>query len=121
MDDPILRKHTSFDEMKADEYRYWQSRPVHERIDAVEEMIETAYALKGWKIEPAVGIERFWRVTRAFLFLIRLRRSSLTVLTSCASFMGKTLGEKYLQQGLVRHIVLVGENFEILDPSVQST
>ena len=27
----ILRKYTSFDEMKADEYRYWQSRPVHER------------------------------------------------------------------------------------------
>ncbi len=50
----ILRKYTSFDEMKADEYRYWQSRPVHERIDAVEEMIRTAYALKGWEIEPDV-------------------------------------------------------------------
>jgi hypothetical protein len=40
--------------MKADEYRYWQSRPVHERLDAVEEMIQTAYALKGWEIEPDV-------------------------------------------------------------------
>jgi hypothetical protein len=50
----ILRKYTSFDEMKADEYRYWQSRPVHERMDAVEEMIQTAYALKGWEIEPDV-------------------------------------------------------------------
>ena len=38
--------------MKADEYRYWQSRPAHERLDAVEEMIETAYALKGWEMEP---------------------------------------------------------------------
>jgi hypothetical protein len=38
--------------MKADEYRYWQSRPAHERLDAVEEMIATAYALKGWEIEP---------------------------------------------------------------------
>jgi hypothetical protein len=28
MDDgPILRKYTDFGEMKADEYRYWQSRP----------------------------------------------------------------------------------------------
>ena len=45
---------TDFDEMKADEYRYWQSRPAHERLDAVEEMIETAYALKGWEIEPDV-------------------------------------------------------------------
>ena len=56
MDDtPItIRKYTDFDEIKADEYRYWQSRPAHERLDAVEEMIETAYALKGWEIEPDV-------------------------------------------------------------------
>jgi len=53
MDDaPIIRKYTDFDEMKADEYRYWQSRPGHERLDAIEEIVETAYALKGWEIEP---------------------------------------------------------------------
>jgi hypothetical protein len=50
----VLRKYTSFNEMKADEYRYWQSRPVHERMDAVEEMIQAAYAMKGWEIEPDV-------------------------------------------------------------------
>jgi hypothetical protein len=55
MDDTmIVRKYASFDEMKADEYRYWQSRPAHERLDAVDEMIETAYLLKGWEIEPDV-------------------------------------------------------------------
>ena len=37
--EPVIRKYASIDEMKADEYRYWQSRPVQERIDAVEEMI----------------------------------------------------------------------------------
>ena len=42
-----LRKYTSFDEMKADEYRYWQSRPVHERMEAVTQMTLAAYALKG--------------------------------------------------------------------------
>jgi hypothetical protein len=52
--DRTVRKYTNFDEMKADEYRYWQSRPVHERMDAVEEMIKTAYALKGWEMEPDV-------------------------------------------------------------------
>jgi len=52
--DKTIRKYTSLDEMKADEYRYWQSRPVHERMDAVEELIQTAYALKGWEIEPDV-------------------------------------------------------------------
>ena len=52
-DSPITaRKYTYFADMKANEYRYWQSRPAHERLDAVEEMIETAYALKGWTIEP---------------------------------------------------------------------
>ena len=52
--DKTIRKCTRLDEMKADEYRYWQSRPVHERMDAVEEMIRTAYELKGWKVEPDV-------------------------------------------------------------------
>lgn len=47
-----IRRYTEFAEMKADEYRYWQGRPTHERLDAVDEMIETAYALKGWKVEP---------------------------------------------------------------------
>ena len=30
--DKTIRRYTSLDEMKADEYRYWQSRPVHERM-----------------------------------------------------------------------------------------
>ena len=42
-----LHKYTSHKEMKSDEYRYWQSRPVHERMDAVAEITLTAYALKG--------------------------------------------------------------------------
>ena len=52
--DKTIRKYSSFDEMKADEYRYWQSRPVWERMDAVEEMIQTAYTLKGWEMPPDV-------------------------------------------------------------------
>lgn len=42
-----IRKYTSFDEMKADEYRYWQSRPVYERVAAVSELTQEHYALKG--------------------------------------------------------------------------
>ena len=45
--DKIIRKYTSHQEMKADEYRYWQSRPVHERMAAVSELSTAAYALKG--------------------------------------------------------------------------
>ena len=45
--DKAMRVYTSLDEMKADEYRYWQSRPVAERMDAVAELTLAAYALKG--------------------------------------------------------------------------
>jgi hypothetical protein len=45
--DKTIRKYTDFDEMKADEYRYWQSRPVHERVAAVSELTQEGYAMKG--------------------------------------------------------------------------
>ena len=49
-DTPItLRKYTNFDEMKADEYRYWQSRPVHERVAAIWELTVEGYTMKGFK------------------------------------------------------------------------
>ena len=57
--DTILRRYASFDEMKADEYRYWQSRPVHERMDAVEELNLAAAAIKG--IEPEPNVPRLQR------------------------------------------------------------
>jgi hypothetical protein len=49
-----LRRYTSLDEMKADEYAYWQSRPAHERMDAVEELNLAAYEIKGLEPEPNV-------------------------------------------------------------------
>ncbi len=45
--DKTIRKYSSFDEMKAEEYRYWQSRPVHERVAAVSELTEEGYRMKG--------------------------------------------------------------------------
>lgn len=47
----IVRKYASHKEMKADEYRYWQSRPAHERMEAVSELTTAAYALKGITID----------------------------------------------------------------------
>lgn len=32
--DKTIPKYANFEELKADEYRYWQSRPVHERVNA---------------------------------------------------------------------------------------
>jgi hypothetical protein len=62
--DKTIRKYGSFDEMKADEYRYWQSRPGHERMDAVAEIILASYAMKG--VTPDVS-----RLQRT---LVRLQR-----------------------------------------------
>jgi hypothetical protein len=45
--DKTIRKYASFDEMKADEYRYWQSRPIYERTNAVSELTQEHYAMKG--------------------------------------------------------------------------
>jgi hypothetical protein len=48
--DKTIRKYKSvadLDEIKADEYRYWQSRPLHERMAAVSEITQEQYAMKG--------------------------------------------------------------------------
>jgi hypothetical protein len=64
--DKTIRRYTSLDEMKADEYRYWQSRPVHERVAAISELTEAGYRLKG------LGQDAF-RLQRT---LVRLERVS---------------------------------------------
>jgi hypothetical protein len=48
--DKTIRKYAriaDLDEIKADEYRYWQSRPLHERMAAVSELTQDQYAMKG--------------------------------------------------------------------------
>jgi hypothetical protein len=60
--DKSIRKYTSHKAMKADEYRYWQSRPVHERMAAVSELTTAAYALKG--IAAPVVPRLQWPVVR---------------------------------------------------------
>ena len=62
--DKTIRKYTSFDAGKADEYRYWQSRPAQERMEATAEITLTAYALKGM----APDVPRLQRT------LVRLQR-----------------------------------------------
>ena len=42
-----LRVYRNHEEMKADEYRYWQSRPAYERMDSVEQITIATYAMKG--------------------------------------------------------------------------
>lgn len=42
-----IRRHTDLDQMKRDEYAYWQSQPVQARLEAASELTATAYAMKG--------------------------------------------------------------------------
>jgi len=65
--DKTIRIFASPDEMKAEEYRYWQSRPVHERMDAVAEITLAAYQMK----EPAPDVRR---LQRTLVHLPRPRR-----------------------------------------------
>jgi hypothetical protein len=55
--DKVIRTFSSFDAMKADEYRDWQERPPHERMDAVAEITLAAYQMK----EPAPDVRRLQR------------------------------------------------------------
>ena len=42
-----IKRLTSFESMKADEYAYWQSVPTHVRMAAISELTTMAYAMKG--------------------------------------------------------------------------
>ena len=41
-----IRRYASLEAMKADEYKYLQRQPAHERMKAVAEITEEAYGLK---------------------------------------------------------------------------
>ena len=64
--DKSIKRYTSLDAMKADEYRYWQGVSAQERIRAVSEITLEAYALKG-------RVENVQRLQRA---LVRIQRPS---------------------------------------------
>jgi hypothetical protein len=56
--DKTIHRYSSLKEMKADEYRYWQNRPAHERMTAVAEITLAAYAMK----ESVPDVQRLQRI-----------------------------------------------------------
>ena len=56
--DKTIRRFTDFDEIKADEYRYWQSRPMHERLDAAAELSLMQYQWKDPKRDVHARLQR---------------------------------------------------------------
>ena len=55
--DKLVRVFASFEAMKAAEYEYWQSRPVHERMAAVSELSSAFYTMK----DPTHNVSRLQR------------------------------------------------------------
>jgi hypothetical protein len=66
--DKTITRFTSFEDAKAEEYRYWQSRPVHERLNAAAELSFMQYQ---WK-EPTRDVQQ--RLQRT---LVRVQRASI--------------------------------------------
>ncbi|HEU5351305.1 MAG TPA: hypothetical protein VFU55_06880 [Terracidiphilus sp.] len=56
--DTTVRIFKSKAEMKAEELRYWQSRPAHERMEAVSSLTHAAYAMK----DPETDVRRLQSV-----------------------------------------------------------
>lgn len=44
-----VKRYDSLDEMKADEYRYWQRQPGHVRLAAISKLSGEAYGLRSEK------------------------------------------------------------------------
>jgi hypothetical protein len=55
--DKTIQAFTSFEAMKAEEYRDWRERPAYERMNAVLEITLAAYAMK----DPAADVRRLQR------------------------------------------------------------
>ena len=65
--DRTIRRVVNRDEQDAENFRYWQSRPDYERMQAVRELIEFTYELKGKPLHAgrsdrsAAPVQRIWR------------------------------------------------------------
>jgi hypothetical protein len=63
--DKTIRRVTDFKEQRAETYRYWQSRPASERMEAVAEIIRDIYWMKGIDIDSIPMDKTIVRVERS--------------------------------------------------------
>ena len=59
-----IRRVTDLKAQRMESYRYWQSRTVAERMDAVEEVVREAYFAKGIDLDRKPSDRRLVRVVR---------------------------------------------------------
>jgi hypothetical protein len=58
--DKTIRRVRSFEEQRAETYRYWRSRPIGERMEQVWDATESAYALKGIRYDATEDMKQLW-------------------------------------------------------------
>jgi hypothetical protein len=63
--DKTIRRVTDFKEQQAETYRYWQSRSVAERMEAVAEIVRDVYWMKGIDIDSLPVDKTIVRVERS--------------------------------------------------------
>ena len=62
--DKTIRMVTDFKAQRLETYRYWQSRPCAERMEAVTEIVRDAYLAKGIDLEKRPSDKTLVRVER---------------------------------------------------------
>ena len=62
--DKTLRRVTDFKEQRAETYRYWQSRPLSERLGAVADIARESYLFKGIDIDVRPSDKTIVRMER---------------------------------------------------------
>jgi hypothetical protein len=63
--DKTIRRVTDFKEQQAETYRYWQSRTVAERMEAVAEIVRDVYCMKGIDIDSLPMDKTIVRIERS--------------------------------------------------------
>jgi hypothetical protein len=63
--DKTIRRVNDFKEQQAETYRYWQSRTVAERMEAVAEIVRDVYWMKGIDIDALTMDKTIVRVERS--------------------------------------------------------
>jgi hypothetical protein len=63
--DKTIRIVTDFKEQQAETYRYWQSVPVGERLNAIMQLSKTAYSMRGMRFDGPRPPRNIVRLERA--------------------------------------------------------
>jgi len=63
--DKTIRVVTDFKEQQAETYRYWQSVPVGERLDAIMKLSKTSYSMRGMRFDGPRSPRHIVRIERA--------------------------------------------------------